>query len=108
MILGCLASTSVPHGFIFVCVQLNMAFPLISLLACGLRTVFIRLVVLVDAGSLVYYLAECCEVSVFALHQELSCDVSGRLHLAGLFILLMQLLHFFLRSHHLNNSHTRG
>ncbi len=58
----------------------------------------------VNVASLVYYLAKCCEVSVFALHQELSCDVSRWLHLTGLFILLMQLLHFLLSSHHLNKS----
>lgn len=38
---------------------------------------------------------------MLALHKELSCDISGWFDFAGLFILLMELLHPFLSGHHL-------
>ena len=47
------------------------------------------------------HLAEGGQVAVLALHQELGGDVSGGLDLAGLLILLVQLLHSLLSGHHL-------
>lgn len=47
------------------------------------------------------HLAECGQVAVLALDQELSGDVSGGLDLAGLLVLLMQLFDPLLGTHHL-------
>lgn len=51
------------------------------------------------------HLAEGREVAVFALDQELSSDVSGGLHLTGLLVLLVQLLHPLLSGKHLSQAH---
>ena len=47
------------------------------------------------------HFAEGRQVPVFALDQELRRDVPGRLHLAGLLVLLVELLHPLLGVHHL-------
>lgn len=50
------------------------------------------------------HLAECCEVAVLALHQELGRDVSGRFDFTGLLVLLMELLNPLFSRHHLQGS----
>lgn len=47
------------------------------------------------------HLAECGQVAVLALDQELGSDVSGGLDLTGLLVLLMKLLDPLLGTHHL-------
>ena len=47
------------------------------------------------------HFAERGQVPVLALDQELCRDVPGRLHLAGLLVLLVELLHALLGVHHL-------
>ena len=44
---------------------------------------------------------------MLALHQELSCDISGWFDFTGLFVLLMELLHTLLSGHHLNKERER-
>lgn len=51
------------------------------------------------------HLAECCEVTVFALHEELRCDVSGWFDFTRLFVLLMELLDPFSSGNHLRGSY---
>lgn len=50
------------------------------------------------------HLAECCEIAVLALHQELGRDVSGWFDFAGFLILLMELLNPLFSRHHLQGS----
>lgn len=50
------------------------------------------------------HLAECCEIAVLALHQELGRDVSGWFDFAGFLILLMELLNPLFSRHHLEGS----
>ena len=58
---------------------------------------------MVELWTLLSHLAEGGEISVFTLDQELSGDISGRLHLAGLLILLVELLHTLLSGRHLRD-----